>query len=185
MGVVDRYLLQLFVKILAVCFVSLSGLFVVVHLFTNLDDFQNLADQTGGSFKLAMEFYGPRLLDLFDRTAPILVLLAAVSALALMQRKQELTAIEAAGIPRGRLFRTLILGSLAVLALTVVNREVWVPQYRHELTGTLQNWRGSTQTLTHFQKDHTTGIRISGQKLIYDQAQITEPVVQIPYDVSS
>lgn len=185
MGVVDRYLLQLFLKILAVCFVSLSGLFVVVHLFTNLDDFQNLADRTGGSLKLAFEFYGPRLLDLFDRTAPILVLLAAVSALSWMQRRQELTAIEAAGVPRGRLFRTLVLGSLVILSLTIVNREWWIPRYRHELTGTLQNWRGSTQTLTHFQKDHTNGIRISGQKLIYDEARITEPVVQIPYDVSS
>lgn len=184
MGVVDRYLLKLFVKILAVCFVSLSGLFVVVHLFTNLDDFQSLADQAGGSFRLSVEFYGPRLLDLFDRTAPILTLLAAVSALAWMQRRQELTAIEAAGVPKGRLFRTLMLASICVLGMTIVNRECWVPNYRNELTGTLQNWRGNSQTLTNFQKDHGTGIRVSGQKLIYEQAQITEPVIQIPYDVS-
>lgn len=184
MGVVDRYLLKLFVKILAVCFVSLSGLFVVIHLFTNLDDFQSLADQTGGSVRLSVEFYGPRLLDLFDRTAPILTLLAAVSALAWMQRRQELTAIEAAGVPKGRLFRTLMIASLCVLGVTIVNRELWVPKYRNELTGTLQNWRGNSQALTNFQKDHATGIRVSGQKLIYDEGRITDPVVQIPYDVS-
>jgi lipopolysaccharide export system permease protein len=185
MGVVDRYLLLLFAKILAVCYVSLSGLFVVVHLFTNLDDFQTLADQAGGSLKLALEFYGPRLLDLFDRTSPILILLAAIASLAWMQRRQELTAIEAAGVPRGRLVRTLMIGSLAVLVVAVVNRECWVPTYRNELTGTLQNWRGGAQTLTHFQKDHSTGVRVSGQKLIYDESRITEPVIQIPYDVSS
>jgi len=185
MGVVDRYLLTLFFKILLVCLVSLSGLFVVIHLFTNLDDFQTLADQNGGAFRLGIEFYGPRLLDLFDRTAPILTLLAAVSAMAWMQRRQELTAIEAAGVPRGRLFRTLMLASLSILALTIVNREYWVPKYRNELTGTLQNWRGSSQALSNFQKDHATGVRVSGQKLIYDEARITEPVVQIPYDISS
>jgi lipopolysaccharide export system permease protein len=60
-----------------------------------------------------------------------------------------------------------------------------VPRYRNELTGTLQNWRGTSQALTNFQKDHATGVRVSGQKLIYDEARIAEPVIQIPYDISS
>lgn len=182
MSVVDRYLIALFLKILLVCFVSLSGLFVVIHLFTNLDEFQGLADKTGGTARLMVEFYGPRLLDLFDRTAPSLTLVAAVAALAWMQRRQELTAVEAAGVPRSRLFFSLVLASLAIVVISIANREYWIPKYRNELIGTLQNWQGPSQPIVNYQKDHTSEIRVSGARLAYAQAKIEEPEIQLPLD---
>ncbi len=49
MTIVDRYLLVLFFKIFLICLISFTGLFIVVHLFTNLDELVEAAEQNGGS----------------------------------------------------------------------------------------------------------------------------------------
>ncbi|MEZ6095705.1 MAG: LptF/LptG family permease [Pirellulaceae bacterium] len=100
MTVFERYLLRLFVKIFLICFFSFTGLFLIVHLFTNFDELSKLSKDNGGKVTFLFEFYGPRVLDLFDRMVSILVLISAVFSFAMMQRRRELTAVEAAGIPK-------------------------------------------------------------------------------------
>jgi lipopolysaccharide export system permease protein len=185
MSVVDRYVLLLFGKIFAVCFVSLTGLFIIIHLFSNLDELSVLADKVGGMSKLLVEFYGPRVLDFFDRTVAVLILISGVCALAWMQRHREMTAVEAAGVPRSRMFRTILLGAVGLIVLSAVNREVWIPQFKDELVSTAQNWRGLNESIPNFQKDHQTGLHIRGEKLLIGESKIVAPIIQIPVDLSS
>ena len=47
MTIVDRYLFFLFLKAFLVCFLSFAGLFVIGHLFSNLDEMQDIGEATG------------------------------------------------------------------------------------------------------------------------------------------
>jgi len=59
--------------------------------------------------KLFQEFYLPRIAELFDKTAGIITLVAAIFSVSLLQRRREMTAIEAAGITKARILRPVFL----------------------------------------------------------------------------
>ena len=46
MTIFDRYLLILFSKIFMICFISFTGLYFVIHMFTNLDELSSIASTT-------------------------------------------------------------------------------------------------------------------------------------------
>ncbi len=180
MTIVDRYLLILFFKILLICLISFAGLFVVIHLFTNLDEFVDASETNGGLPRLLFEYYGPRVLDIFSRTAGVLVLISAIFALSMMQRRREMTAIEAAGIPKSRLVRPILMATIVVLGLSVVSRELWIPRVKDRLVRTPANWRDGGRVPMNFQKDHFSGLLIRGQEILMEQNRITAPDIQIP-----
>ena len=109
MTIIDRYLLFAFVKILGICFLSFAGLYIVIHLFTNLDRVGEVVEHQGGYKVLFTEFYGPQLLDLFSRMTGFLILISGIFSITMMQRRREMTAIEAAGITKARIVRPVIL----------------------------------------------------------------------------
>ena len=80
MTIFDRYLLTFFFKILLICFISFAGLFIVIHAFTNLEEVGAIIDQSDGLEKLFFEFYGPQVLDLFNRMSGILILGVTIAA---------------------------------------------------------------------------------------------------------
>ena len=185
MTVFDRYLLKSFIKIFLISFVSFSGLFVVIHLFTNLDELQELADKTGGLGPLVVDFYGPRLLDLFNRTAGVLVLVSAIFAVSMMQRRGELTAILAAGIPKSRVVRPIIFAAIVMIGLSIANRELVIPKIKDKLVRTPKNWTDDGSVDMKFQKDHLTGLLIRGDQLMLKENKITETDIQLPMHMSS
>ena len=180
MTIVDRYLLLMFFKIFLICLLSFTGLFIVIHVFTNLDELVEAAEQNGGLANMLYEFYGPRILDVFSRTAGVLVLISAIFSLSMMQRRREMTAIEAAGIPKSRLARPVFLAAIFVLGISVVNRELWIPQVKDRLVRTPANWQDTGSVPMNFQKDNQSGILIRGDQLIIDKQMISNPDLQIP-----
>ena len=121
MTILDRYLLFTFLRIFVVCFLSFAGLYVVIHLFSNLDELTALSKESSWA-ELMWAFYWPRMAELFDKTAPIMALVSGIFSIHLMQRTSELTAIEAGGITKFRALRSVLLAGVVVIALTVVNR---------------------------------------------------------------
>ena len=116
MTIFDRYLAILFFKILVICFFSFAGLFVVIHVFTNLDEVGAIVDQPGGFEKIFFEYYGPQVMDLFNRMSGILILISAIFSVSLMQRRREFaTAIEAAGVTKARVVRPVIFASIFIV----------------------------------------------------------------------
>lgn len=185
MTIVDRYLLFQFFKIFLVCFVSFSGLYVVIHVFTNLDEVVEITGQSGGTKTLIVDFYGPRVLDFFNRTSGILILVSAVFAIALMQRRREATATEAAGITKWRLARPIIFASIFVIGLAAVSRELYIPKYKAMLVRTLTNWTATGSVPMHQFKDLETGILVKGDELILSESQITDIQLTLPRSLRS
>jgi lipopolysaccharide export system permease protein len=185
MTILDRYLLKLFVRIFAVCFLSFSGLFIVIHLFSNLDELAGLAPGEGGWPNLVRNFYVPRLADIFDKTAAMMALFAAIFAVTLMQRRREVTAIQAAGLPLRRVLRPVIVFSLIIIAIAAVNREWLLPQYRDRLVRTPQNWSGETEMPIAVQDDWRSGVRLRGNHIVVSERRIDQPDVQLPIELSN
>ena len=163
MTILDRYLLFLFLKIFLVCFISFVGLFLVVHLFSNLDELAALAEPSGGWANLLQAFYIPRVAELFDKTAAVLVLVSAIFAVNMMQKRRELLAIEAGGVTPLRAIRPIIVAAVCIIGLTIANRELVIPSLKHSLVRTPQNWLDQGKTEMLVQQDSKTGIRTARQ----------------------
>lgn len=182
MTILDRYLLKLFVRIFAVCFLSFSGLFIVIHVFSNLDDFAGAQD---GWLTLFQRFYVPRLFDIFDKTAVMMALVAAILAFALMQRRREVTAIQAAGLPLRRILRPVLWMTLGIVALGAVNREWLLPQFRDQLVRTPRDWAGDSKMPVTVQDDWRSGVRLRGNHVISAENTIDQPDVQLPIELAN
>jgi lipopolysaccharide export system permease protein len=182
MTIFDRYILFMFLKIFAVCFLSFTGLFVVIHLFSNLDELAALTKHTGGWIQLIMAFYTPRVVELFDKLAPILILISAIFTINMMQKRSELTAMEAAGITKLRAIRPILLASLVLIGVTVANRELVVPTLKDRLVRTPQNWLDQGTVEMAVQHDVETGVKIRGNDLVVAEKRINEADVQLPLD---
>ena len=180
MTILDRYLLSLFLKIFLICFTSFVGLFLVVHLFSNLDELAALAEPSGGWANLLREFYVPRIAELFEKTSAILVLVSAIFAINMMQKRRELLAIEAGGITPLRAIRPILVAATVIICLNVANREFIIPPLKDRLVRTPQNWLDQGKTDMLVQQDTETGIRFRGKEIVLDEKRIIEPKVQLP-----
>jgi len=179
MTIVDRYLTFMFIRIFFVSLISFTGLFVMVHLFSNLDEMMALAEE-GGWAKLAWDFYAPRVAEVFDKTAAVWTLCAAVFAINLMQRRREMTAVEAAGITKSRILRPILFCSLFIFGVAAANRELVLPQVKDRLVRTPQNWDKQDNLPFNVFHDVRTGIKIRGSELSLKQQTISKIEVQLP-----
>ncbi len=180
MFIVDRYVLWLFTKVLVICFLCLTGLFIVIDGFGNLDEFLRYAKSTeGGLFAVLVQYYSPRILTFFDHTSPILALVAAVCAITWMQRNNELTALLAAGVHVGRIIRPLAVGVVVVSVLAVLNRELLIPGHREDLIRNAQEWLGDNAKPLRPQFDHKTDLLINGRSTLAAEQRIIEPSFQL------
>ena len=179
MTIVDRYLFFLFAKTFLVCFLSFAGLFTVGHLFSNLDEMQAISESIGWVGML-QEFYFPRVAEMFDKTAGILTLVAAIFAVSLLQRRREMTAIEAAGITKARILRPVFLSAVVIVGLSVANRELLIPKYRDRLVRTPQTWGDQAQVDMSTQVDEKSNVVLRGDQLFVGERRISEVEVQLP-----
>src|SRR5271166_3521341 len=100
MNIIDRYLLRQFLQNFVICFMSLTGVYVVFDAFTNLEAFMGLPAKGMALMKIMAAYYGNQSLFFFDCISSLLVLMSAMFTMAWIQRHQELTALMAAGISR-------------------------------------------------------------------------------------
>ena len=69
MTIIDRYLLRQFAQSFLICFLSLTGLYIVFDAFTNLEEFLEAGEKMGGIWSLLTTHYAYQSLLFFDRTA--------------------------------------------------------------------------------------------------------------------
>ena len=131
---IDRYLLTLYARILSICFCSVAGLLIVIHLFNNLEDFDRYAEASQATLpQTLVDYYGPFALSVFERLSAMLVLLAVLFTIGWLNKTNELTALLAAGIPKRRIIRPLLAASLTVILATAVLRETAIPYFQDQL----------------------------------------------------
>ena len=129
----DRYLLNRFVQAFVVIFASLLGLYVVLDVFTNIDEFTHgnrpILAMIGDMFR----YYGFRTFAFFDTVGSLVTILACMMSLSLLWRHGELNPVLSAGIPTYRLAVPLIGGTLVSSLLLAANQEWLLPKIANQL----------------------------------------------------
>ena len=133
MTTLDRMFLISYLRSYIIVWMSLIGLYVVLDLFTHLDDFTNKPGGFGASARFIITYYGYRIPQLFDLMAEPITLMAAAFSVSWMQRNNELLPQLSAGIPTRRAIRPILLGAAATLSLTPLNQEFLVPEVADQL----------------------------------------------------
>lgn len=185
MTILDRYLLLSFAKVFAICFFSLTGLFIVIDAFGNLDEFLRYGPAHGGVLALLASHYGPRALAFFDATSGIMTLMAALFTYTWLQGTNEITALSAAGVRKSRIALPVILAGVVIAGLAVVNREFVLPQFREPLSRSIQDPSGTTAKKVIAQWDQRLEIQINGQSLFTGEKKIEKPAFLLPSSLAS
>lgn len=134
MTILDRMLFVAFLKAYAICLVSTLSLYVIVDLFTNIDDFFT---KDTGALKIVAHigsYYGYRSIQYYDRLCEALSLLAAMFTVAWTQRNNEIIPMLSAGVSTQRILRPIFLGSGLMLGIGVLNQEFVIPAIAPALT---------------------------------------------------
>lgn len=185
MKVMDRYIVVMFFKIFAICFICLTGLFVIVDAFSNLEEFVELGQSASGLYLVLYSYYVPRALEIFDRTSALLALTAAIGTFVWMQRFNELAAVEAGGIPKTRIVRPILWCMLVLVSLSILNREVLIPHYRESLARSAQTWDGSESQSVTPQQDQVTEVWILSGKVTPAKRTIEQPEFRLPHNCAA
>lgn len=185
MRIMDRYVLKSFLRVLVICFLSLTGLYVVIDAFTHLDELLEIAGESSRLPGLLSEYYGARVLAFFDRTSALIALVAATFVATSLQRSNELAALMAAGIPKVRVVKPLIAAALAVSLLAAVNREWGIPSFRDQLMRNARDWDGRAEKRLDPRYDNHTDLLISGHHTLAAEQCIVQPVFRRQPDLGS
>jgi lipopolysaccharide export system permease protein len=184
MFILNRYLLRQFLQVFAICFLSLTGLYIVIDAFGHLDHFSNYAEASDKNLLGVMiQYYAYHSLAFFDGTSGVLAMISAMFTVTWLQRHQELTAVLAAGISKVRILRPLIFAAIGVSLLGVANREVLIPQIRDELTRDTKDLGGDNARDLEARFDRHD-VLIGGDKIVMGDRRIVKPAFVLPPELS-
>jgi lipopolysaccharide export system permease protein len=162
MRILDRYVLRFYLLAYGVCFVSLLSLYVVVDLFSRVDEFVEHSRGARDLLANVGAYYLFRIPWFFQRLSGVIGLMAAMFALAWLEQHNEISAWLAAGIPGRRLLYPILAATVAVIALNVANRELIVPRCSAYLQRTADDARGlKSLPVQHAYDSH--GIHLTGR----------------------
>ena len=180
MTIIDRYMLRQFLWVFSICFISFTGLYVVIDAFGNLDEFISFAEKKGSLIGIMGSYYGYRSLSFFDRTSGLLALVSAMFTVTWIQRHHELTAILAAGIPSFRVVAPVIAAAASISLLAAGSRELVLPEIREHLSYNAQNLGGEQARDVKSRYDHASGILLRGNKCFVNEKRIENPNFLLP-----
>lgn len=123
----DRMLFWTVVRAYCICLVSVLSLYIIVDLFTNLEEFTGKSDGLLDSLNRIALYYGFRSIQYFDRLAEALALLSAMFTVAWMQRNNELLPILSSGVSTQRAIRPILLTATLFITLGSLTQELLLP----------------------------------------------------------
>lgn len=140
-AIIFRFLTN-FALLFALLYLCAVGVDTILHMDQNL-----LATQDGvrrglysnrvmGFLIRMLEFYGPRVFQVYQLMAGLLCVGAMGFTFVQMHRSRELVAIMAAGVPLRRCVWAVLGAALVLNGLQVVNQELILPRLAHRLIGT-------------------------------------------------
>ncbi|MEX2092996.1 MAG: LptF/LptG family permease [Pirellulales bacterium] len=178
--IIDRYMLRQFLQVLLICFLSLAGLYIVIDAFNHLDHFVDYADTHGGLLATMGQFYAYRSLAFFDWMSGFLALVAAMFTVTWIQRHHEMTALMAAGIPRLRVLRPVLIAAICVSFVAVANRELVIPETRQQLATDSKNLGGQQEAQMQSRFDSQTDVLLGGETIVFAEKKINRPNFVLP-----
>lgn len=149
MSLLDRLLIRSYLKAYVVCLISLLSLWVIVDLFTHVEDFVGRGKGLLPVLKHIGVYYGYRVTQIFDQLCEVIVLLAAMFTVAWMQRHNELLPLLSAGVSTRRVVRPVLLAACLVLTLGVLNQELLIPRFGLFLSYERDDPQGEKEVIAH------------------------------------
>lgn len=123
MNLLNRYLLQQFVKYFLTVNSGFVAIYLLVDFFEKYDDFVN----AGKPLKMAMEYFLLTIPFIVDQLGPVFILLAGVISLGILNHSNELTALKAGGLPLRLIIRPIVIGSIVFTLLFVASAQWLLP----------------------------------------------------------
>ena len=127
MTLYDRVLVRSYLKAYVVVLVSLLSLYIVVDLFTNVDEFTNSRHGLLRVLQRIAIYYAYRVTNIFDKLCEAIVMLAAMFTVAWMQRSNELAPLLSAGVSTRRVVRPVLVAAFVMLTVSMLNQELIIP----------------------------------------------------------
>jgi lipopolysaccharide export system permease protein len=164
---IDRLMIRGYFKAYFVCLTSLLSLYIIVDLFTNLDDFiQNNGDNALPMVvQRIVSYYGFRIPQFFDRLCEAIVLLAGMFTVAIMQRNNEQIPLLSAGVSTHRIVTPVIACACFMMTMTALNQELIIPRIRHKLSLERSDPKG-TKEVPVFGKFEPNLIHLEGERAV-------------------
>ena len=175
MRIIDRYLLRQFIQVFLICFMSLTGLYIVFDAFGNLDEFLRFSRTEGNLLGVMGKYYAYRAIFFFDRTSGVLALIAAMFTITWIQRYNELTALLAAGLPARRVMKPVIYAAIAISLFAAVGREAVIPRIGKQLARDPKDLAGDVGRDLQPRYDHESDILFRGKQTFAKEQRIAAP----------
>jgi lipopolysaccharide export system permease protein len=176
----DRQLIWSYLKAYFICLVSLLGMYVVIDLFMNLDDFTRPNDNFVDALAHIGLFYSFKVTLIFDRLCEAIALLAAVFTIAWIQRNNELLPLLSAGVSTRRVVLPVVVASIATLGLSTLNQELVLPQIDSFLVEHRGDPNGEKESSVKGAFD-SNGVHLTGRRAFKKDLLIKEFTVVIPH----
>lgn len=177
----DRYLLGRLLHTFAVFFVAAYGLFVVIDLFMNIDDFMvDTASQTELFLRIA-EYYLFRLAEFFEMVGSILIVIAVIAVLGLLQKNSEIYPILAAGIPAYRLLRPLLIAAAVLNGALILNQEFVIPAFAVQLQTPRGSAAAKRQNVEPVYDYSNYLMHIDGEFVVVEKQALLDASFNLPY----
>ncbi len=131
MTTLDRLYFVSFVRSYLIVLTSLLSLYIIVDLFTNLDEFSqgSMAD----NLRHITRYYTANISKIFNQLSELITLIGAMFTVAWMQRSNELLPQLSAGVSTQRVVRPILIGCLLTIVLGPLNQEFFIPAVAGEL----------------------------------------------------
>jgi len=178
----DRLLILSYIKSYVICFISLIGLYVVVDLFTHIDDFTQKTTDFMEVTQNILQFYGYRIMQIFDRLCEMIVLLAAMFTVAWVQRNNELLPLLSAGVSTRRVVRPVLFSAAAFLAVSMLNQELVIPRIAQALLRNHDDPDGEKDQIVTGAFE-PNGIQLAGRSAARKTLTVREFTCTIPADL--
>ena len=134
MKILDKYIAKNFVVGYLITFCVLMGLFIVVDLFINLDEFAESSDLgTLAVLNKVRMYYGAQSVLWFRDLAGIITVVAATFSLARLTTNNELVAVLASGVSLKRVMAPIIFLAILLTGLLVLDQEYAIPKLANQL----------------------------------------------------
>lgn len=174
MTTLDRLYLVSYFKQYTIVLASLLSLYVVVDLFTNLNDFTGNKPGFSAVLNHIVGYYSVQVLLIFDRLSEAITLIGAVFTVALMQRNNELLPQLSAGVPTARVIRPVLLGGLITTALGPLVTELVIPRFADRLTVPRDDPELRKPTVVRGGYDPATGAHVVAEQAFRRELKVTK-----------
>ena len=197
----DKYLLGRLLHTFVAFFIATYGLYIVIDLFTNIDNFQTAAREfaeeirSSGKeysstaelvdlFRRIGQYYGFRVAEFLELAGPILIVVSAMAVLGLLEKHRESHPILAAGIPAFRLLRPFLIGASLLNLVLIANQEFVMPGIAVQLQAPRGSDHAKVQRVEPVYDYSNYLMHIDGEQVIVEERKLKEASFNLPEELA-